>query len=246
MTALLLSAVVLPAAAESVPRIKATVVAFDGALLTVKPGGEKDTMKIGLRPATKIMQEEQKALADIPAGAFIGVTVTKISGTKASAAFEAQEVHLFPEALRGSGEGLYPATPGSSRFILDGAVTAVTANTVSVKFRGVNGEGANCTGRAPSDPLQGCQGTATIKVAAGTPILALAAADKSLIKPGAVVAVSIMAGPDGKPVTPGLTIETVATPPVPLPDAPNTSGSTSALRSGASVDKMFPQRPKKP
>jgi hypothetical protein len=43
-----------------------------------------------------------------------------------------------------------------------------------------------------------------------------------------------MAGPDGKPVTPGLTIETVATPPVPLPPA------------AASADKLFPQRPKKP
>jgi hypothetical protein len=204
-----------PAAAESVPRIKATVVAFDGALLTVKPEGESEAMKIGLRPATKIMKEEQKTLADIPAGAFIGATATKT----AAGAFQAQEVHLFPDSLRGSGEGLYPATPGSSHFILDGTVTAVKANIISIKFRGAAGEGGTCAGRAPVDPLQGCQGNAALAVPAGTPLIALSPADKSLIKPGTVLAISIMAGTDGKPVTPGITIETVATPPVPLPPA---------------------------
>ncbi|HWY62338.1 MAG TPA: hypothetical protein VNW15_10605 [Rhizomicrobium sp.] len=200
------------AGAQSVPRIKATVVSFDGALLTVRPDGEKDTMKITVRPATRILKEEQKALADIPAGAFVGATVSK----SAVGAFEAQEVHIFPESLRGSGEGLYPATPGSSHYILNGAVTGATAATLSVKFRGAGGDGANCTGRAPLNPLNGCQGDATIGIAAATPVMALTAADKGLIKPGAVLAVSIMAGPDGRPVTPGITIETVQTPPVPL------------------------------
>lgn len=198
------------------PRIKAQVVAFDGAIITVRPQGEKDTMKIGLRPATRILKEEPKPLSAIAAGSFVGATLAK----SVAGAFNAQEVHVFPEELRGSGEGLYPATPGSSRFILDGSVTAATPTTLSIKFRGESGEGAACTGRAPSNPLVGCQGNATIAVPAGTPVLALAAADKSQIKPGAVLAISIMAGPDGKPVTPGLTIETVATPEVPLPAAP--------------------------
>jgi hypothetical protein len=204
----------LPAGAQSVPRIKASVVAFDGATLTILPEGESDTMNVGIRPATQIMKEEQKSLADIPPGSFIGATLNKTG----LGAFNAQEVHVFPEALRGSGEGLYPATPGSSRYILNGALSASTPTTISVRFRGASGEGANCAGRAPSNPASGCQGNATIAVAAGTPVLALAAADKSLLKPGTVLALSIMAGPDGRPVTPGLTIETVATPPVPLPD----------------------------
>jgi hypothetical protein len=228
----LLCAAALPVVAQAVPRIKATVVAFDGASLTVRPEGESDTMKVGLRPATKIMKEEQKSLADIPVGAFIGATATRT----AAGAFNAQEVHVFPDALRGSGEGLYPATPGSNHFILDGTVTAATANSVSIKFRGGTGEGSSCTGRAPADPLTGCQGNAAIAVAAGTPVLALSQADKGLIKPGTVVAVSIMAGPDGKPLTPGLTIETVATPPVPLPPA----------GSAPSAAKTFPSRTRKP
>ena len=200
------------------PRIKASVVAFDGAILTVRPDGEKDTMKIGIRPATRILKEEVKALSDIQPGSFVGATLVK----SPIGSFNAQEVHVFPEALRGSGEGLYPATPGSSRFILNGSVTAATPATLSIKFRGESGQGFDCAGRAPSNPLTGCQGSATIAVAAGTPVLALTPADKSLIKPGSVLALSIMAGPDGRPVTPGLTIETVATPDVPLPAAPST------------------------
>jgi len=227
--ALLCAVASFPAAGQSVPRIKATVVAFDGAVITVKPDGEKDTMKIGIRPATQIMKQDVKALADIPAGAFIGATVTKtLLGH-----YSAQEVHVFPESLRGSGEGFYPASPGSDHFILDGAVTAATSNALTVKFRGAGGEGSNCTGRAPADPLKGCQGSATFNVDTGTPVIALSPADKALIKPGAVLAMSIMAGPDGKPVTPGLTIQTVATPPVPLPPAPADA-------------KQISQSPKKP
>jgi len=222
-------AAVLPAHAQSVPRIKASVVAFDGATLTVLPEGERDTMKVGIRPATQILKEEQKSLADIAPGSFVGATLSKT----ALGAFNAQEVHVFPESLRGSGEGLYPATPGASRYILNGAVSASTPTTLSVKFRGASGDGANCAGRASTNPLTGCQGNATIAVAPGTPVIALAAADKSLIKPGVVLALSIMAGPDGRPVTPGLTIETVATPSVPLPDS-------------AAPAKQFPTRTRKP
>jgi hypothetical protein len=223
-----------------VPRIKASVVAFDGSLLTVRPDGESDTMKVGIRPATQILKEEQKSLAEVPVGTFVGATLTKTAlGT-----FTAQEVHIFPESLRGTGEGLYPATPGSSHFILDGAVTAATPATLSVKFRGLSGEGAACTGRAPVNPLNGCQGNATIAVAAATPVIALVAADKSQIKPGAVLALSIIAGPDGKPVTPGLTIETVATPPVPLPAAAADAAPAArpAVKSNPSGQKK-PQSP---
>jgi hypothetical protein len=221
-----LCAAALPAHAQSVPRIKASVVAFDGAVITVRPEGERDTMKIAIRPATRILKEEAASLAAIPEGGFIGATLAK----SAIGAFSAQEVHVFPEGLRGSGEGLYPATPGSSFYVLNGSVTAATPTTISVKFRGASGAGANCAGRAPPDTSQGCQGNATFAVAAGTPVIALSLADKSLIKPGAVLALSVMAGPDGRPVTPGLTIQTIATPEVPLPPAP----------------RQFPQPPRKP
>ena len=206
-----------PATAESVPRIKAVVVGFSDNILTVTPEGEKQDMKIGVRPATRILKEDQKSFADIQAGDYIGATLTKTpQGT-----LNAQEVHIFPAALKGSGEGLYPATPGSSHFILNGEVTNSATPNLTVKFRGAEGDGAKCAGRAPVDkPLNGCQGSAVLAVAPATPVIALAPGDKSLLVRGAVLALSLMAGPDGKPVTPGLTVESVATPPVPLPPMP--------------------------
>jgi len=66
-------------------------------------------------------------------------------------------------------------------------------------------KGPACSGRAPK--AGGCKGSTTIAVAAGVPVIALLDGDKSLLVPGAILAVSILAGPDGKPVTPGLTVE---------------------------------------
>lgn len=211
-----------PAAqAQSVPRIKAVVVGFDGSTLTVMPDGEKQSMKIGVRPATRILQQTPKTLADIQIGDYVGATLTKTPRGD----LNAQEVHIFPAALKGSGEGYYPATPGSSRFILNGTVTAAGGGLLTVKFRGAEGDGAKCSGRAPLNPLAGCQGSAGIAVAPDAPVIALTNGNKSLLVPGAVLALSIMAGPDGRPVTPGLTVESVATPPVPLPSSPRASAA---------------------
>ena len=193
------------AQAQSIPRIKAVVIGFDGNALTVMPDGESKSMKIGVRPATRILQEEQKP-GGIQEGDYVGATLTRSS----MGVFEAQEVHVFPPALKGSGEGLYPLGGNANRFVLNGTVTNAAATTLAIKFRGASGDGPKCTGRAPVDkPLNGCQGNATIAVPASAPVVALMPGDKSLLVPGAVLAISIIAGPDGKPVTPGLTVESL-------------------------------------
>ena len=212
--------------AQSVPRIKAVVVSFNGTDLTVMPDGDKQSLKVGVRPATRILQEQQKNLADVQGGDFIGATLTK----SPSGALSAQEVHIFPAALKGSGEGFYPTSPGASRFVLNGTVTEVATPLLMLKFRGAAGVGAKCTGRAPVNPLDGCQGNATIAVNSTAPVIALVAGNKNLLVPGAVVAMSVMAGPNGRPVTPGLTVESVATPPVPLPATPRYAPAAKSKR----------------
>jgi len=212
--------------AQSVPRIKAVVVSFNGTDLTVMPDGDQQSLKVGVRPATRILQEQQKNLADVQGGDFIGATLTK----SPSGALSAQEVHIFPAALKGSGEGFYPTSPGASRFVLNGTVTEVATPLLMLKFRGAAGVGAKCTGRAPVNPLDGCQGNATIAVNPTAPVIALVAGNKNLLVPGAVVAMSVMAGPNGRPVTPGLTVESVATPPVPLPATPRYAPAAKSKR----------------
>ena len=212
------------------------MVSFNGSTLVVLPEGEKDTMRITVRPATQMMEEQAKSFSDIQLGNFIGATLARNS----LGVLTAQEVHIFPASMQGSGEGLYPADSGSSLMILDGTVGQINTARLGMRYRGATGDGpykggpqggGGCSGRAPLDPLSGCQGSIIISVPANVPVVALAPADKSHIKPGAVLALSIVAGPDGKPATPGFTIESVETPPVsagapakPAPPAKSPSG----------------------
>ena len=198
------------------------MVSFNGATLTVIPDGEKNEMRVTVRPATKMLKQEAREFSDIHPGDFIGGTLMKNS----LGVLTAQELHLFPESLRGSGEGLYPASPGSTRMILNGTVGQVSKTSLGVRFRGASGDGpqssvpGGCTGRAPADPLSGCQGSLIVSVPATVVVLALADARKEDVKPGDVLALSLLSGPDGRPATPGFTIESVSTPPIPLPDGP--------------------------
>jgi hypothetical protein len=225
VAALCLAGIAAPAAAQNIPRIKASVVSFNGSTLVVLPEGEKDTMRVTVRPATQMLEEQVKSFSDIQVGDFIGATLARNS----LGVLSAQEVHIFPAAMHGSGEGLYPPTSGSPGMILNGTVGQINTARLGVRFRGASGEGPymggpgggqGCNGRAPLDPLSGCQGSIIVAVPANTPVIALGPADKSHIKPGTVLALSLVAGPDGRPATPGFTIESVATPPVPLADTP--------------------------
>jgi hypothetical protein len=197
------------------------VVSFSGGTLIVRPEGEKDTMRITVRPATQMMEEQVKSFSDIQLGDFIGATLIRNS----LGVLSAQEVHIFPAAMHGSGEGLYPAN--ATHIVLDGTVGQINTARLGIKYRGASGDGPymggpnntlmGCNGRAPIDPLSGCQGSIIIAVPPNTPVTALVTADKSHVKPGAVLALSIMAGPDGRPATPGFTIEADAPPPAAAP-----------------------------
>jgi hypothetical protein len=197
----LLCVLALPslAMAQTLPRIKATVVAFDGKALTLDDGSGKP-MVVGLTPTTRIVRQEKRALADIKTGDYVGATLTVArDGSR-----HAQEVHEFPESLRGSGEGLVGMA--NNRFMIGGTVSAIAPGSLTLDYRGSEGEdGPACSGRAAK--AGGCRGSSAIAVAAGVPVIALLDGDKSLLVPGAILAVSILAGPDGKPVTPGVTVE---------------------------------------
>src|SRR3954468_2812667 len=187
------------AMAQTLPRIKATVVSFDGRALTLDDGSGKP-MVVGLTPTTRIVRQEKRALADIKTGDYVGATLTLArDGSR-----HAQEVHQFPASLRGSGEGL--VSIANNRLMIGGTVRAVAPGSLTLGYRGSDGwDGPGCSGRAAK--AGGCRGSSAIAVVPGVPVIALIDGDKSLLVPGAILAVSILAGPDGKPVTPGLTVE---------------------------------------
>jgi hypothetical protein len=191
-----------PALAQSAPRIRATLISFQGNLLTVETNDHEQQV-IELSPTALIVQQQKRTLADIKAGDYVGATfLAARDGSR-----RAQEVHIFPDVLRGSGEGLFGVDGG--RFMIDGTVKAAGPALLTIAYRGAGGgDGANCTGRAPR--AGGCQGEADIAVAPGVPVRALVPGDKNLLVPGAVLAISLVAGNGGHPMSPGLTVEGMA------------------------------------
>lgn len=84
-------------------RIRGTVERLDGQSLMVKtPGGTTTT--IALVPNYSVGAVVKAAMTDIKKGSFIGVGARMLPGGRLSAV----QVFIFPEAMRGTGEGHRP------------------------------------------------------------------------------------------------------------------------------------------
>jgi hypothetical protein len=189
------------AAAQDIPRIKARILSFDGKSLSVTSGTAGQPLVIGLIPTTRLMYEEKLDPAALKPGDYLGATLAK-----KGSAWDAKEIHLLPQALQGAGEGLYPLPSAPEQRIVTGAVGTNDGKTISVEFHGsVGSDGATCTGRAPRQ--NGCKGEVSFTWDPKAPVVAIKQGDKSILVPGKVVAVSVVAGPNGHLVTPGLTVE---------------------------------------
>ena len=64
--------------------------------------GEERTVRLG--PKTRFVLVVPATLADVKPGTFIGVAALPGEGSE----LKAMEVHIFPEAMRGTGEGFRP------------------------------------------------------------------------------------------------------------------------------------------
>lgn len=92
-----------PAPAAPQLRLRATIEKIDATSITIKErSGEVITL---VRPATMDVTEVYPiALADIKAGSYIGTAAMP----QADGSLLALEVRVFPEAMRGAGEGHRP------------------------------------------------------------------------------------------------------------------------------------------
>ena len=189
------------AAAQAIPRIKARILSFDGKVMTVSSGTAGQSLSIGVMPSTQLMYEEKGDLAAIKPGDYAGATLVKAGGK-----WQASEIHLLPPSLRGAGEGLYPLPSAPDQRIATGPVKANDAGTLTLAFRGsIGSDGPTCTGRAPRQG--GCKGEVSFAADPKAEIVAIRPGDKSILVPGKVAAISVVSGPDGHLVSPGLTIE---------------------------------------
>src|SRR5262245_40609429 len=84
-------------------RVRGTIEAVDGDVLAVKSRGGED-VRLRMTGDINIVGITKIALSDIKVGSFIGTTT--VPGPDGSQ--NAVEVHVFPEAMRGTGEGSRP------------------------------------------------------------------------------------------------------------------------------------------
>jgi hypothetical protein len=109
-------------------RVRGTVEAVDGAMLTVKGRDGQTTYKVKMADNVSVRGIIKASLADIKDNSFIGVTgMPQPDGSQ-----KAVEIHIFPEPMRGTGEGHRPwdLQPGST----------MTNATVANMVKGVDGD----------------------------------------------------------------------------------------------------------
>ncbi len=203
-----------PAAAQpdvaqpAAPRhVAGTIVSFEGGNLSVKSDAG-DMVTVGVPPAAAIVYNESRRFSDIKVGDFLGVAAV----TESDGKLHAQEVRIFPESLRGLGEGQYPMGDASPNRSMTNAtvaeVVAVSAGgTMTLTFHGAGPPGdPNCSGHAAMDG-NGCVGMTDIVVAPGVPVRAYVAGDNSLLVPGAAVSMIVAAASDGSLLATRLLVE---------------------------------------
>ncbi len=106
IAALLIAAVSAAAIAQAPAnppvRIRGTVEKIDGTNLTIKANNGQ-SMNVKLADNYVVMGVAKARLADVASGKFIGTTTVG----ERDGALVALEVHIFPENMRGTGEGHY-------------------------------------------------------------------------------------------------------------------------------------------
>ena len=178
--ALVASGVLLgaPAWAADPIHVRGTVSAVEGGKVTIHTREGKD-VELMLGDSWKIAGVEKASMSDIKAGSFIGTANQEGAGGA-----KALEVVVFPEAMRGTGEGDYgwDLKPKSS----------MTNATVSNPVTGVDGQTVTLTYKG---------GQKKVTIAPETPIVTVGAATAADVKPG--VAVFVAGAPDSAGAFPG-------------------------------------------
>jgi Domain of unknown function (DUF5666) len=166
----LLVACALPIATAQEPpvRVRGTIERVDGDVYVVKARGGAE-LKVKLADNATVVALTKASLADIKQGSYVGVTgMPQPDGSQ-----RALEVHIFPEAMRGTGDGHRPWDLQASSTMTNGNVEQTAAGT----------DGQSIT-------LKYKDGEKKFTVPADTPIVVYVPGDKSELKAGASIFIS--------------------------------------------------------
>jgi hypothetical protein len=166
-------------------RVRGTIESVDGPMLTVKTR-EAAMMKVKLADNAPVRAVIRASPTDVKQGSFIGVTVMpQVDGNQ-----KAVEIHIFPEAMRGTGEGHRPwdLMPNST----------MTNATVGNEVASVEG---------PKLVLKYKDGEKTIVVPPNVTVVTFVPATTADLKPGEKIFVAAATKePDGTLDAPNVTV----------------------------------------
>jgi hypothetical protein len=143
-------------------RMRGSIESFDGRTLVLKATDGAD-VTVHVPDNVQVTALVKASLADIKPGAFVGIANTM----EPDGSQHAREVHIFPEAQRGTGDG--------QRAWDFGPKSRMTNGAVDNKVAGVDGQTLT---------IKHKDGESKIDVPPGTPIVTYAPSDKSELKPG--------------------------------------------------------------
>jgi hypothetical protein len=146
-------------------RLRGVIDATDGSTVQLKLR-DGAIRVVHIADAARITATVKASLADIKTDSFVGIT----SVPDGHGGQRAVEIHIFPDAMRGTGEGQRPwdLLPNSSmtNATVANAVAGVDGQTIKVKYKG---------------------GEAEVTTTPETQIVAMEKGDKSELKPGVAV-----------------------------------------------------------
>ena len=167
LAALLLVAFASAVSAQQPPtvRIRGTIEAVDGAMLSIK-SRDGDDMKVRTTDNVAVFGVARTDLSEIKPGSYIGVTaMPEPDGPQKAIA-----VHIFPENQRGAAEGFRPWDLRAN--------STMTNATVAETVEGTDGQNILVKYK---------DGEKKVVVPPGTPIVTFVSGDKSELKPGAKI-----------------------------------------------------------
>jgi hypothetical protein len=190
IAAVIVTLVGLPALAQTPPattpmRVAGTIDKLDGNNLTVNMK-DSQAVTVALADNAAVFGVEKRTVADIKPGDFLASGGVKGTDGK----IHAVEVRIFPETLRGTGEGQRPWDVKP-----DGVMTNATVGTVSQSPEG------------GVIHVKYKEGESEYTVGLEVPVVAYVAGDRSLLKPGAAVLIVAQRKPDGTLTTGRVTAE---------------------------------------
>jgi hypothetical protein len=156
-------------------RVRGTIEGVDGDVVAVKSRAGED-VKLHMTSGMRIVGIVKISLADIKVGSFIGTTT--VPGADGSQS--AVEVHVFPEDMRGTGEGSrpYDLRPNSTmtNATVSESVVGNDGHTLLIKYK---------------------DGEKKVLVSPETPVVTYVPGDKSDLKAGAKIIAFVKQLPDG-------------------------------------------------